>query len=267
MDAKATGPDLDRRVVRREVGAVTTLEPLATVFVYASLSALAAALGALPQALRVPPSRAVIGWGNALAGGLMLGVAYALLTEGLRGGLVAGGAGALLGMGFARGAHTAAGTHELDLESPESASARGGHKAVLVDALHAADEGVAIGAAMAVSMPLGIAMATTLAIHNIPEAMVLTSVLTRLGLLPHQSAVLAVAVNVSQVLLAVLAFSLAALWPFLLPWLAGFAVGALIYRTLVELLPESYAQAGRTSIAVVTLLALGVVVLLVGVTS
>ena len=246
---------------------MTTLDPLTTVLVYASLAALAAALGALPQALRGPPSRAVIGWANALAGGLMLGVAYALLTEGLRGGLAAGGLGALLGMGFARGAHAAAGTSELDLGSPESESPGGGYKAVLVDTLHAADEGVAIGAAMAVSMPLGIAMTTTLAIHNIPEAMVLTSVLTRLGLRPLQSALLAVAVNVSQVLLAVLTFSLAALWPFLLPWLAGFAVGALIYRTLVELLPESYVQAGRTSIAVVTLLAIGVVVLLVGVAS
>ena len=245
---------------------MTTFDPIATVLAYAGLSALAAALGALPQALRVPPSRAVIGWANALAGGLMLGVAYALLTEGLRGGLAAGGIGALLGMGFARGAHAIAGTHDLDLESPESSSTRGGLKAVLVDALHAADEGVAIGAAMAVSMPLGIAMATTLAIHNIPEAMVLTTVLTRLGLRAHQSAALAVLVNVNQVLLAVLAFLLAALWPSLLPWLAGFAVGALIYRTLVELLPESYAQAGRTSIAVVTLLAIGVVVLLVGVT-
>lgn len=245
---------------------MTTLDPLATVIVFAGLSALAAALGALPQALRVPPSRAVVGWGNALAGGLMLGVAYALLTEGLRGGLAAGGIGALLGMGFARGAHAAAGTHELDLDSPESGSARGGYKAVLVDALHAADEGVAIGVAMAVSMPLGITMAATLAIHNVPEAMVLTSVLTRLGLKPYQSAALAVAVNVNQVLLAVLAFSLAAIWPSLLPWLAGFAVGALVYRTLVELLPESYAQAGRTSIAVVTLIAIGVVVLLVGVT-
>jgi hypothetical protein len=44
-------------------------------------------------------------------------------------------------------------------------------------------------------------------------------------------------------------------------------VGALIYRTLVELLPESYAQAGRTSIAAITMLAIAVVVLLVGVTA
>jgi ZIP family zinc transporter len=245
---------------------VTTLDPLATLLAFSGLAALTAAFGAVPQALSVPPSRAVIGWANALAGGLMLGVAYALLTEGLREGLAAGGLGALLGMGFVRATHAAAGTGELDLDSPESASPGGGYKAVLVDALHAADEGIAIGAAMAVSMPLGVAMAVTLAVHNVPEAMVLTSALTRLGLRPYQSAALAVVVNANQVLLAVLAFSLVGLWPFLLPWIAGFAVGALIYRTLVELLPESYALAGRTSIAGITMLAIAVVVLLVGAT-
>ncbi|HSH75333.1 MAG TPA: ZIP family metal transporter [Longimicrobiales bacterium] len=234
---------------------------------FSGLAALAASLGAVPQAVGAPPSRTVIGWANALAGGMMLGVAYALLTQGLGDGPLAGGLGALLGTAFVRGTHAAAGTGELDLESLEPASPGGGYKAVLVDALHAADEGVAIGVAMAVSMPLGIAMAVTLALHNVPEAMVLTSALTRLGLRPRQSAALAVAVNVNQVLLAVLAFSLVALWPFLLPTIAGFAVGALVYRTLVELLPESYAQAGRTSIAVVTLLAMGVVLLLVGVTA
>jgi zinc transporter ZupT len=44
-------------------------------------------------------------------------------------------------------------------------------------------------------------------------------------------------------------------------------VGALIYRTLVELLPESYEQAGPRSIAMITLLAIGVVVLVFGATS
>jgi ZIP family zinc transporter len=259
--------DLDPPRQRSDLAAVTTTDPLATVIAFAALAALAAALGALPHALRSPPSRAVIGWANALAGGLMLGVAYALLTQGLRGGLVAGGLGALLGVAVARAAHAAAGTGELDVESPQSTAPRGGYKVLLVDALHAADEGVAIGTAMMVSLPLGIAMATTLAIHNVPEAMLLTSVLARHGVHPRQSAALAVTVNVNQVLMAGLSFAAAARWPALLPWLAGFAVGALIYRTLVELLPESYEQAGRTSIALVTLLALGVVVLLVGVTS
>jgi len=50
--------------------------------------------------------------------------------------------------------------------------------------------------------------------------------------------------------------------PAVLPWAVGFAVGALIYLVLAELLPESYRQAGRTSIALATILAMGIVVLL-----
>jgi zinc transporter ZupT len=74
-------------------------------------------------------------------------------------------------------------------------------------------------------------------------------------------------VNVNQVLLAVVSFSLLGVFPAALPLVAGFAVGALMYRSLVELLPESYHQAGETSIGLVTLLAMGVVVLLAGVAS
>ena len=40
----------------------------------------------------------------------------------------------------------------------------------------------------------------------------------------------------------------------------GFAVGSLIYLVLAELLPESYRQAGHTSIALVTLITMGIVV-------
>ena len=95
--------------------------------------------------------------------------------------------------------------------------------------------------------------------------MVLSTVLARKGLGLPRAALVSVAVNVNQVLLAVVSFGLLSLFPAVLPLIAGFAVGALMYRTLVELLPESYHQAGETSIAMVTLLAMGVVVLLSGV--
>jgi ZIP family zinc transporter len=238
------------------------VSPLATVVLVAGAAALTAALGALPQALGRAPTRPMIGWSNALAAGLMLGVAYTLLTEALGEAILAGGAGSVLGVAFVRAAHAAAGTGELDADT---APPTAGSKVVLVDALHAADEGVAIGVAMAVSMPLGIATALTLGFHNVPEAMVLSSVLSRRGASPPRTALVAVGVNLSQVVLAAVSFSLVSAWPVLLPWLAGFAVGALIYRTLVELLPESYNQAGETSIAMVTLLAAGVVVLLAGI--
>ena len=78
------------------------------------------------------------------------------------------------------------------------------------------------------------------------------------------AALLAVATKLNQVLLGVLTFTVIELYPVLLPWAVGFAVGALVFLVLVELLPESYHQAGLTSIALVTLGAMGIVVALSG---
>ena len=75
---------------------------------------------------------------------------------------------------------------------------------------------------------------------------------------------LAVASNVNQVLVAVVIFSVVGALPALFPWALGFAVGALLYSLLSELLPESYEQAGHTSIALVALTAMSIVVALGG---
>jgi len=123
---------------------------------------------------------------------------------------------------------------------------------------------VAIGAAMLVSLHFGISMALALAVHNIPEAMILTSILASRGVRVRYAAALAVAVNANQVLVAVVTFAVVGAIPSLFPWAVGVAVGALVYLVLAELLPESYQQAGHTSIALVTLVAMGIVVALGG---
>jgi zinc transporter ZupT len=69
---------------------------------------------------------------------------------------------------------------------------------------------------------------------------------------------------VPQVLLAIVAFSLGTSAPGTLPWLLGFAVGGLIYLVMAEPLPQCYRQAGHTTIALVALIAMGMVVLLGG---
>jgi ZIP family zinc transporter len=194
----------------------------------------------------------------------MLGVAYALLYEGLSDGVLQGGAGAVLGLLFVRLAHRGTGMEELDLNRLDELDPAYGYQVVLVNTLHSAYEGVAIGAAMLVSVPFGISMALALAVHNVPEAMVQTAVLESRGVRLGHAAGLAVAVNANQVLVSVVVFVVVGALPWLLPWAIGFAVGALLYLLMVELLPESYAQAGHTSIALVTLAAMGIVVALGG---
>lgn len=239
---------------------MTDLDPALTVLLYSSVAAFAAGLGVLPEVLRGHISKPMLGWGNALAAGLMLGVAYALFTAGLDGPLPALAAGSLLGVGFVRMTHLITGTAELDLNRLDEVEPAYGYQVVLVNALHGGYEGVAIGVAMSVSLPFGISMAVALAIHNIPEGMILTSILRSRGLQALQAAALAVATNANQVLVSVVVFVLVGAVPALLPWALGVAVGALLYLIFSELLPESYAEAGHTSIALVTLLAMAVVV-------
>jgi zinc transporter ZupT len=50
----------------------------------------------------------------------------------------------------------------------------------------------------------------------------------------------------------------------MLPWALGVAAGALIYLVMAELLPECYRQAGRISVALVTVVAMGMLVLFSG---
>jgi zinc transporter, ZIP family len=246
------------------LGLVQPLDPTLTVLVYSSLAAFAAALGVVPQAVSGRLPLRMLGWGNALAAGLMLGVAYALLDQGLTDRVLQGGVGAVLGVAFVRLAHLASGTRDLDLNRLDEMGPAYGYQVVLVNTLHAAYEGVAIGAAMLVSLPFGVSMAVALGVHNIPEAMTLAAILSNRGVRLHHAAALAVATNINQVLVSVVVFVLVGVVPTLLPWAVGFAAGSLIYLLTSELLPESYRQAGHTSIALVTLVAMGIVVALGG---
>lgn len=243
---------------------MTDLDPILTVLLWASVAASSAAFGVLPRAVLGRLPAAALGWANALAAGLMLGVAYVLLTEGLPTGIGYGALGGAAGVAVVLLSHALSGTSELDLNALDDLHPAYGYQVVLVNTLHAAWEGVAIGVAMLVSVPFGISMAVALAVHNVPEAMVLTEILSSRGVRLLHSAGLAVAANLNQVLVAVVTFAVVGAVPAALPWAVGLAVGALMQLLLSELLPESYHQAGATSIALVALLAMGMVVALHG---
>lgn len=243
---------------------MSDLDPILIVLIYSSGAALAAVPGALPSAFGRRPPVSLLGWSNALAAGLMLGVAYSLLSEGLVEAELRGGAGALMGVLMVRLSHVGTGTGDIDLNRLDELSPEYGYQVVAVNVLHGAWEGVAIGVAMFVSLSFGISMAVALAVHNVPEAIILCAILVSRGLSARRAAILAVASKLSQVLLAIVTFAVVGAMPGLLPWALGFAAGALIYLVLAELLPESYAQAGKPTIAIVTLVAMGIAIALGG---
>ena len=227
-------------------------------------AAAAAALGVLPLIGRRETPDSVLGWANALAAGMMLAAAYLLTTVQPKGAALEAALGAVVGIAFIIATHLAAGTENQNLNRPGEEDPAYGYQLLLIGGLHGASEGVAIGMAMVVQIELGIFMAVAIALHNIPEATVLSAILRSRGVRLEQAAGLAIATNVGQILLAVTTFSVAMAAPQILPWALGFAVGSLLQLVLMELLPESYRQAGQTSIAMVTVVTLGVVVLAKG---
>lgn len=240
------------------------MDPTIVVLLYASVAAAMGAVGAIPVLLRERFPVVAIGWSNALAAGLMLGVAYALTVVGAAPLAVTTLLGGLIGMAFVYWTHAWSGTADLDLNRLGETSPDYGYKVLLVNTLHSAAEGVAIGVAMSVSLSFGVFMTLAIAVHNIPEGTVLSAILAAGGGRRADVAGLAIVANVSQILLAIVSFALVSAAPGLLPWALGFAIGAMIYLVMVELLPECYRQAGSTSIALVTIVAMGIVVLLTG---
>jgi len=226
-------------------------------------AASAAALGVLPLVGRERVPQAWIGWSNALAGGMMFGTAFAL---GAVGGAPAwpAAAGAIVGILFIVWTHAVTGTEDLDLNRLDETGPEYGYRVALIQSLHAGSEGVAIGAAMAVGLPFGLFTATTMAVHNIPEVTVLAAVQRSRRMSLAECALLGVATNVPQVFVAVATYAVVSAAPPMLPWALGLATGMLANLVLVDLLPESYRQAGHTSIALVASAALTVVALLMG---
>lgn len=230
---------------------------LLTLVWWSSLAALAAALGPLlagrPRWLPVAP----LGWASALAAGMMLGVAYPLMVEGVEEAAMIAAIGAVVGIAVPYLAHVAIGVgSDLGPGTP------GGETAAA--AVHGAPEGVAMGAAMTLGAPLGLFLVTTMAIHNVWESAVLADRLHAWGRPRSRAALLGVVSNLPQAIMAVASHALLLAWPALMPALLGVAFGALVYLCFAELLPDSYRRSGRTSIALVVSVAAGVVAMLAG---
>ena len=237
--------------------------PLA-VLLYASIAALSAIPGGLIRWSPDAGGDRWIGWAHALAGGGMLGAAF-VLTLVPDAAPVAAALGGGLGVGFIAATHALTRLDTLDLSRPRREDPSAAPRLVALHSLHACSEGVAIGVAMAVDLSLGVFMALAIAVHNVPEAALLSGATRRPGAGRAGGVGLVVLCNVGQPSLAVATWFVVTAVPAFLPWALGFAVGALLNLVMTELLPASYREAGSTSIALVASVALGLVVLLGGI--
>lgn len=226
---------------------------LRTVVLYAAFTAASAGLGPILSRARGPDDR-FAGLANALAAGMMLGLAYPLTRDGLD----AGTLGATLGAAAA--VVTLFLVHiwfNLDAGG-DATPARAPARALIGASVHSAPEGLALGVALAMEARFGAVVAFTLALHNIGEGIALSSHLAQRQA-PARVAIAAALSNFPQVALAIGGFLVATALPSLRPALLGASAGSLVYLSLADLLPSGYRVAGRTAISVVVIAATSMV--------
>ena len=210
------------------------------------LAALAAGLGPLFI------GRKYLGWANALAAGMMLGAGYLVMTAGLSRAIILASAGAAAGTIITFIIHWLLGIGSRPV------------LAYIASAVHSAPEGIAMGAAMALSPAFGFFVVLTFALHNISESAVVISQLEAGGFKTSRATLLAIGARATQIIFAVLALLFAYTSDAALSLTLGFGFGSLVYLCIAELLPEAYHTAGRTSIAVVASVAASIVSLMGG---
>jgi zinc transporter ZupT len=237
-------------------------ESVLTVFLYASLTAVATGLGALPFLFMRRVSDRTLGLSNAIAAGLMLTASFTLLFEGIHYGLWKTALGALVGLGFILVTNQWLNRYDkLSIANLKGADAR---KAILllgVMTLHSFTEGVGVGVSFGGDAGLGIFITAAIALHNIPEGLAISLVMVPKGMKVWTAAGFAVFSSLPQPLMAVPAYAFVETFRDVLPVGLGFAGGAMIWMVFSEIVPEANEKSGARGNGIV--LTLSVIAMLI----
>ncbi|MCB0863031.1 MAG: ZIP family metal transporter [Solirubrobacterales bacterium] len=213
--------------------------------ILASVTALATGIGAIPVMLLGNRARSMVPLLLGIAGGVM-GVAsvMGLIMPALDRGTVAEVAGGvLIGIAFLMVAR-----RYLN-HLPRDFSRAGGSTGLLVFLVllvHSLPEGFAVGTAYeADPAQLGIFVVIAISIQNIPEGTSVAIPLAAAGASGNRQFWMAVASSVPQPIGAVIAYLLVQEISALLPVSFGFAAGAMLALTLIEILPDAWVESPR----------------------
>jgi len=236
------------------------LTPLIEAVVAGLLASVACGLGVLPLFLPKLDPKKHIGLGYGVAGGLMFSASvYNLIYEGLAiggeiyrlsnvlpvvGGIIVGG----LFLHFAE--HLIHQRQDHATEDQKTAMARwGGATGLLVFiamTIHSIPEGVAVGTGYALqnnvhydATGVGTFIALAIAIHNIPEGLAVAIPMRSAGASFGRCFTAAFLTSLPQPIAAIPAVLLAWFFEPLMPFLMGFAAGAMIFLVVLELIPEA----------------------------
>ncbi len=237
--------------------------PALDVFLYASITALATGLGALPFLfIRDMPER-LLGLGNAVAAGLMLAASFRLVTEGLAYNAPRLVIGVLIGLALIVVAQRWLSNYEhLSVGQLEGAGALKALLIVGVMTIHSFAEGVGVGVSFGDSVNFGLFVTIAISVHNIPEGLAISLILIPQGVTVWRAAFWSVVSSLPQPLVAVPAFLFVATFEPFLPVGLGLAAGAMIWMATSELLPDALESAPREQVATTLTLAVAFMVAL-----
>lgn len=225
--------------------------PVWLVFAYASLTAVATGLGALPFLFvkRVPDLW--LGHGNAIAAGLMLAASFNLIFEGLDYNIWKTVGGALVGMiAILISRKLLGGDGEKKVGALQGADATKSLLIVGVMTAHSFAEGIGVGVSFGESNNFGSVISLAIAVHNVPEGLAISLILIPRGVSVWKAAGWSIFSSIPQPLMAVPAFLFILAFMPWLPFGLGFAAGAMIWMVFSELIPESCEKASPAGIAV-----------------
>lgn len=172
------------------------------------------------------------------AGGVMVSVVcFGLLTD-----AASANAPALLTLGVLGGCGVTAALNGLLAKEREGLLLAGLVMAAAI-AVHNVPEGMVIGASFAAGETIrqGWTMAVVIGLHNIPEGMAIAAPLAAGGQPRWKAAGLAALTGAPTVLGAALGYRLGSMGPYALMSALSFAAGAMLYVVFGELLPEAAA--------------------------
>jgi zinc transporter, ZIP family len=233
------------------------------VLIYASLTALATGLGAIPFFFVKDITKKWIGLGDAFAAGLMLTASFRLIEEGMDYNLWRLLLGICVGMVIITWSRNRLSDNgELAMGKLEGASALKALMIVGVMTIHSFAEGVGVGVSFGGGREFGTYISAAIAIHNIPEGLAISMVLISRGVSVWKSMFWSVFSSVPQPLLAIPSFLFVDTFKPFLPFGLGFAAGAMIWMVVSELLPDAFADAKKQQVAISTVIGVVVMVLL-----
>lgn len=130
---------------------------------------------------------------------------------------------------------------------------------VVGDTLHNAIDGVAIGAAFLINIPLGIATTIAVAAHEIPQEMADFGILISKGMKRKKALLINILSGLAAVATAVLTYSLGGTIEAAVPVLLAIVAGYFIYIAASDIIPDIHERAHKQANLQAALLIIGIV--------